>query len=113
MVPIIDPAAFMEDLLAEPEFWRELEKHGGDLAGKPEIVFRVEQVAVFLDGDFWHGWRFPSWKDTLSPKWQAKIVGNRKRDRRNHQSLRRKGWTVIRIWEHQVKQSLDDCIRRI
>ena len=89
------------------------ESHVGDLPGRPDFVFRNERVAVFVDGDFWHGWRFSQWRDKLSEKWEVKIEGNRMRDVRNHRSLRRMGWTVIRIWEHQIKNDLSKCIRRV
>src|SRR5579871_1405949 len=43
------------------------------LPGKPDFVFIASRVAVFVDGDFWHGWQFPKWKDKLQPYWVAKI----------------------------------------
>lgn len=89
------------------------ESHVSDLPGKPDFVFRDAQVAVFVDGDFWHGWRFPLWRDKLSEKWEAKIDATRKRDTRNHRRLRRMGWIVIRVWEHEIKKDLSGCIRRI
>ena len=89
------------------------ETHCRDLPGRPDFVFRREGVAVFVDGDFWHGWRFPQWKDKLSGHWARKIQGNRNRDQRNHRKLRRRGWKVIRIWEHQVKRDPAACIDRI
>ncbi len=89
------------------------ESHPSDLPGCPDIVFRPSKVAIFVDGDFWHGWRFPLWQEKLSPKWQGKIAGNRARDCRNFRKLRRSGWKVVRIWEHQVEQDLLRCIERI
>jgi len=89
------------------------EAHARDLPGRPDFAFRSARVAVFVDGDFWHGWRFPQWRDKLSPKWEDKIAENRRRDRRNHRRLRRMGWCVVRIWEHQVKKDIAGCIRRI
>lgn len=70
-------------------------------------------MAVFVDGDFWHGWRFPVWKDKLSEAWELKIEKNRNRDSRNHRRLRRKGWRVVRIWEHQTHADLGKCLERI
>jgi DNA mismatch endonuclease (patch repair protein) len=86
------------------------EKHPADLPGRPDVVFRRLKVAVFIDGDFWHGWRFPLWQRKLSPRWQEKIAGNREQDQRTFRKLRRLGWRVIRIWEHQVEQDLPGCI---
>ncbi len=71
------------------------------------------KVAVFIEGDFWHGWRFPLWQNKLAPKWQDKIAGNRARDQRNFRKLRRLRWKVIRIWEHTIERDLPSCIARV
>lgn len=91
----------------------DFEIHARDLAGCPDIVLRNKRVAVFIDGSFWHGWRFPLWERKLTPHWRAKIAATRMRDQRNFRKLRRLGWTVLRIWEHQVEQNLAACVRRI
>jgi DNA mismatch endonuclease (patch repair protein) len=91
----------------------EFESHARDLPGRPDFVLRREMVAVFCDGDFWHGWRFPHWRLKLSDKWEAKIEKNRKRDVRNHRQLRRAGWRVVRLWEHQIESAPDRCLARI
>ena len=88
-------------------------KHAKDLPGKPDVVFRKARVAVFVDGDFWHGYRFPSWEDKVSDFWKKKINKNRERDAANHQKLRQMGWTVIRLWQHEVEEDLDACIDRV
>src|SRR5262245_25069068 len=59
--------------------------HVKDLPGRPDIVLTSARVAVFVDGDFWHGYRFPAWEMTLAPFWRNKIAGNRRRDQRNFQ----------------------------
>lgn len=89
------------------------EEHARDLPGRPDFVFRCAKVAVFVDGDFWHGWRFPQWRDKLSEKWEAKIEANRIRDARNHRRLRRMGWRVVRIWEHQLERDIKECLNRV
>lgn len=88
-------------------------KHLNGLAGRPDLVFSGAKVVVFVDGDFWHGWRFPQWKNKLGEYWKKKIEGNRRRDQRNFQKLRRDGWLVIRIWEHEVKRDAESCVDRI
>lgn len=102
--------AVAEALLARG--W-EFETHARDLPGRPDILFRAPMVAVFVDGDFWHGWRFPVWRDKLSEPWEAKIEANRRRDAKNFRKLRRSGWSVVRLWEHQVKRDLHGCIARV
>lgn len=89
------------------------ELHAKDLAGCPDFVFRDLKVAIFVDGDFWHGWRFPSWRLKLSEKWELKIEATRRRDRRNHARLRRAGWKVLRVWEHQVHATPETVRSRI
>jgi DNA mismatch endonuclease, patch repair protein len=79
------------------------ELHAPDLPGRPDFVLRNQRIAVFVDGDFWHGWRFPAWRLKLSEKWEQKIASNRRRDALNFARLRRAGWQVIRIWEHQIE----------
>jgi DNA mismatch endonuclease (patch repair protein) len=83
------------------------------LVGKPDIVFTNIKLAVFVDGDFWHGWEFERWGNKLALRWREKIAGNIARDRRHAVALRAQGWTVMRIWEHDVEKSLQRCIARI
>jgi len=88
-------------------------RHAKDLPGCPDIVFRRGKLAVFVDGDFWHGWRFPLWQHKLSENWRRKIAATRERDNRNFRKLRRLGWVVMRIWEHQIMRSPENCVERI
>lgn len=88
-------------------------KHVVALPGRPDIVFPMAKLAVFLDGDFWHGYRFPRWRRTVSKFWRDKIDKNRDRDRRNFVKLRRMGWRVFRIWQHQVEHDLHACTDKI
>lgn len=72
--------------------------------GSPDIALPRKRIAVFIDGDFWHGWKFEKKREKL-PKvyWRAKIEANIRRDKRNFAKLRRQGWRVLRVWEHQLK----------
>ena len=88
-------------------------KHCSSLFGRPDLTFIASRVVVFVDGDYWHGWRFPAWKEKLPSYWQDKIKGNRKRDQYNFRRLRRDGWLVVRIWEHELKRDATFCIDRI
>lgn len=83
------------------------------IAGKPDVVFTRIRLAIFIDGDFWHGWKFEIWSDKLAPYWREKIAGNKARDRRHATLLRSEGWTVMRFWEHDVEKNLEGCIERI
>lgn len=83
------------------------------LPGKPDVVFTKVRLAIFIDGDYWHGWRFEEWSHKLAPYWLEKIAGNQARDLRNVHTLKGEGWSVMRIWEHDVKKDLVLCVRRI
>jgi DNA mismatch endonuclease (patch repair protein) len=104
------------ELLVQRELRRKgllFQRNCKSLYGSPDIVFRKEKLVVFIDGDFWHGWRIPSWEHKLSEFWRTKLHANRKRDRRNFRRLRREGWTVIRLWEHEIREDLNRCVIRI
>jgi DNA mismatch endonuclease, patch repair protein len=87
--------------------------HVGDLPGCPDVVFPRARVALFIDGDFWHGWRFSLWRHKLAPYWEAKIARNRARDQRTFRKLRHRGWLVLRIWEHQIERDASACAARV
>lgn len=87
--------------------------HDHHLPGRPDLVFGRQALIVFIDGDFWHGYRFPQWRGRLGPYWQAKIERNRRRDRTNQRRLRRLGWDVLRIWEHELRHDPQGCSQRV
>ncbi len=88
--------------------------HVAKLPGKPDIVFTSAKVAVFVDGDYWHGnqWRlrgFKSLEEQLAKVhnrayWEKKIKGNMERDKKNNALLRKAGWKVMRVWESDIKK---------
>lgn len=74
--------------------------------GKPDFVFLKQKVALFVDGCFWHGCSKP--KHSNMPKnnqefWAKKLQQNRDRDRYVSHELRKAGWKVVRVWEHELK----------
>lgn len=91
--------------------------------GRPDLAFPTQKVAVFVDGDFWHGnsWRIRgerSLKAQLSrwnnsDFWIEKIKGNVARDRRVTRELEAAGWKVIRLWESEVLGDLDACVSKV
>lgn len=92
------------------------------LPGKPDIVFPRARVAVFVDGDFWHGntWRirgFASFEDQFQHRnsdwWRAKIERNMQRDREVTQLLRREGWRVVRVWESALLRDPSRIAERV
>lgn len=95
--------------------------HDKRLPGRPDIVFPRQRVAVFVDGDFWHGsgWKergFPSMEAQFRERadfWVPKIRANVRRDRTVNAALDALGWTVIRLWESDVRRALNKCVRRV
>ncbi len=91
-----------------------LRHHSRGILGNPDFASKKYLVAVFVDGDFWHGY---NWKilGKIPPKgfWQGKINRNMKRDREYNKKLKDIGWTVIRFWEHEVKQEPVNCASKI
>jgi len=91
------------------------------LPGKPDVVFTRRKIAVFCDGDFWHGHNWAirgqsSLEEELngySDFWREKITRNIERDKENTKALEDMGWLVIRVWESEIKSDIEDCVKRI
>lgn len=84
------------------------------LLGKPDFVFPRLRLAVFVDGCFWHA--CPLGCKPLpkhNPFWRHKIAGNVARDREVAETLRSKGWKVLRIWEHDLASNERAVLTRI
>jgi DNA mismatch endonuclease (patch repair protein) len=86
-------------------------RRGSQLPGRPDFVFPKVKTGVFVDGCFWHGCpkhglhaRKRRTASVKAPFWLAKLSGNKARDRRVNRALRERGWTVIRVWEHELKR---------
>ena len=86
-----------------------------DIPGRPDIAFVGKKVAIFINGCFWH--RCPRC-DLPLPKsnidfWKDKFEKNVNRDRDKKGSLESDGWTVLVIWECEIKQDIDGVVSRI
>jgi len=84
------------------------------LPGKPDIVFTKKKIAVFIDGCFWH--KCPvcfQEPETRKEFWMKKIQSNVNRDEKVNEQLQSEGWTIIRIWEHEVRKKPEDAVKRI
>lgn len=90
------------------------QKHYKKCAGCPDIAIPHKKIAVFIDGDFWHGKNFNKNKNRLPKKyWQSKIEINIVRDRKNRAKLKRRGWRVLRVWEHEIKNDFKQSVEKI
>ena len=85
-----------------------------NLLGKPDIVFTKKRVAIFIDGCFWH--KCPvcfQEPETRKEFWMKKIQSNIDRDAKVDEQLKNNGWTVIRIWEHEIRKEPEKAIKKI
>lgn len=109
------------ELLLRKHLWKEGFRYRvnyAKLPGKPDIVFTKYNIAIFCDGDFWHGhnWvirKLPSLEVELSgysEYWRNKIRKNIQRDSEVNKILRDMGWNVIRFWESDIKNNIDSCV---
>lgn len=95
--------------------------HARDIPGRPDLVIRSRRLAVFVDGDFWHGnahrLRGLDRMEDLFPSnrawWMQKLERTIARDREVTAMLRKDGWTVIRVWESEVLASPQECADRV
>ena len=88
------------------------------LPGKPDIAITKYKIAIFCDGEFFHGKDWEVLKPRLekgrnSGYWVKKISRNRERDDRINKQLLYLGWTVIRFWGEDIKKHTDECIQVI
>ena len=89
------------------------QRHYKKAPGNPDIALPKKKKAIFVDGDFWHGYKFRTFKNRLPQFWMDKIENNIKRDVKNRSKLRRSGWKVSRIWEHELERDFDKAMRKI
>lgn len=83
-------------------------------AGRPDLVFVSQKIAIFIDGCFWHGCP----EHYVRPRsrtefWSAKLEENVCRDHKQTLALEERGWKVIRAWEHDLFTNLQETITRI
>jgi DNA mismatch endonuclease, patch repair protein len=80
------------------------QKHYSRAPGQPDVALPRKKKAIFIDGGFWHGWKFEERKAKLPREyWVEKISKNIQRDRKNRSELRAAGWSVLRIWDHDLR----------
>ena len=88
--------------------------HGSELTGRPDFVFPSHRVAVFVDGCFWHSCpRCGHTPKSNHKYWLPKLQKNKKRDRRVSRDLRKTGWRVLRLWEHEIRRTPTQAVLRL
>lgn len=101
------------EVILRKELWHRglrYRKNVRELPGNPDIVFWGDKVAVFVDGDFWHGRNWEERRKKLedganADYWVPKIKSNIERDKTVNEQLEQKGWHVVRMWGTDVKEA--------
>lgn len=108
-----------EEMLLSKSLWREgfrFRKNDKSIKGTPDISIKKYKLAVFVDGEFWHGYNWAIRKSDIKSNqefWHKKIERNIERDREITTFLEEAGWTVLRFWSKEVKKNTADCISSI
>ena len=94
---------------------RGFRKNYKDLPGKPDIVYTKQKVVIFINGCYWHGCEACGW---TPPKhnteyWVNKITKTRQRDIVKKEMLANMGYTVLTVWEHEIKKNIEEVIKKV
>src|SRR4051812_39601242 len=87
--------------------------HTKALPGRPDVAFTRWKVAIFVDGCFWHGHPDFFTPGKSGAYWDAKIERTKERDRVANETLRARGWTVLRFWDFEVEDDLERCVSEV
>jgi len=109
------------EVILRKALWKEgirYRKNYKDLPGNPDIAITKYKIAIFCDGEFFHGKDWEVLKPRLEKSnngeyWISKISRNRERDNEVNKRLLFEGWTVIRFWGKDIKKDVGACVRVI
>lgn len=107
------------ELLLRKALWAKGVRYRVDskqLPGRPDISIKKYKLAIFIDGEFWHGYNWDEKKESIKSNkgfWIPKIERNIQRDKQVNQKLYDLGFTVFRFWGREVKTDLDRCINDV
>jgi DNA mismatch endonuclease (patch repair protein) len=99
--------------------WKEGVRYRVDnktLPGRPDISIKKYKLAIFIDGEYWHGYNWDARKSKLKTNrefWIPKIERNMQRDREVNQQLSEMDFTVFRFWVHEIKENLKTCVNDV
>lgn len=105
-----------EEILLSKALWRKgyrYRKNNRKIFGTPDLTFKKSKIAIFVDGEFFHGFNWEERKYQIKSNreyWIPKIERNIERDKKVNQFLIENNWKVIRFWSSFVKKNLQDCI---
>lgn len=86
------------------------------IIGNPDIAIKKYKLAIFIDGEFWHGYNWNKKKEKIQSNrdyWIPKIERNIKRDKQVTKQLKKEGWKVFRFWDSQIKKETKECLKKV
>jgi DNA mismatch endonuclease (patch repair protein) len=86
------------------------------LPGKPDIAITKYKIAIFCDGEFWHGKDWETKKNAINTNrdyWVTKIEKNIIRDNASEKKLENMGWVILRFWGNKINKKLEDCVNEV
>ncbi|MBM7096230.1 very short patch repair endonuclease [Bacillus sp. H-16] len=99
------------------ELWNKgirFRKNSRGLFGKPDISIRKYKIVIFIDSCFWHCCtEHGNMPKTNKDFWEQKLKRNVERDKEVTSYYKARGWNIMRVWEHEIKNDFDDAIKRI
>ena len=107
------------ELLFRKALWRRNVRYRVDnkkLPGKPDVSIQKYKLAIFIDGEYWHGYNWDERRDKIKTNkgfWIPKIERNMQRDREVNRQLNEMGYTVFRFWVKEIKNELNKCINDV
>ena len=107
------------ELTLRKALWHEgvrYRKNLSTLPGRPDIAITKYRIAIFCDGEFWHGKNWNTKRDRIKTNrayWLPKIERNIARDNENEKKLLSMGWIVFRFWGEDISKHLNDCVNEI
>ena len=107
------------EILLRKKLWAKgirYRKNNKSILGCPDISIKKYKIAIFVDGEFWHGFNWQEKKKKIKSNreyWIKKIEGNMRRDVKTNKELKKQGWCIFRFWEHEITKDINRCIKRI
>jgi DNA mismatch endonuclease, patch repair protein len=89
--------------------------HLKKVPGRPDIAFTKKKLAIFINGCYWHRCPYcsPSFPKTHRKFWKEKFKKNIERDKKKNKELKALGWSVLTLWECQIKNNISSCVKKI
>lgn len=108
-----------DEVLLAKSLWHKglrYRKNDKSVFGKPDLTFKRQKLAIFIDSEYFHGYNWETEKNRIKTNrefWWQKIENNIKRDKQVNKELDSRGWKVLRFWSKYLRNNLANCVKRI